>query len=245
MSLYPPLEETGDKHRLQHLAEVKFRLEKERDARATLYKKYWRWANVVNGLDTALSVASLGFAASGVGLLSTINAAPFAVGIKAGLLVAGGKILGQKLQTKARKHDQIHVLAESKLNSFADRISTALNEYKISDEEFRLIMSELEKYNQVKSEFRGCQKQGDLSEEEKNSCYSIWNTKPVPSFWKSSTKLETVAPLDKYFLLASLKELGRSGPRRLLISPLNHFSCLEADKNRPLYFSRFHYYVVC
>ena len=161
----------------------------------------------------------VGLDASGVGLLSNIIAAPVATGIQAGaivcgLLAAGGKILGRKLQSKARKHDQIRVLAESELNSIADRISTALNDDKISDEEFRLIMSELEKYNQVKSEFRGRQKHGGLSEEEKkkkkNSCYSIWKTKqwwqPVPSCWKSSTKLETVAPLDKYFLLASLKE---------------------------------------
>ena len=33
MGLYPPLETTGDNHRLQHVAEVRSRLEKERDFR--------------------------------------------------------------------------------------------------------------------------------------------------------------------------------------------------------------------
>ena len=75
--LYPPLE-SGETHRLQHVAEVRFRLEKERDFRASMYKKYRRGANVVDGIDTALSVTSVGLAASGVGLLSTIIAAPVA-----------------------------------------------------------------------------------------------------------------------------------------------------------------------
>ena len=42
------------------MAEVRFRLEKERDFRASMYKKYRRGANVVDGIDTALSVTSVG-----------------------------------------------------------------------------------------------------------------------------------------------------------------------------------------
>ena len=170
MGLYPPLG-TGDNHRLQHVAEVRFRLEKERDYRRSLYKKYRRGANVLDGLDTALSVASVGLAASGVGLFSTIIAVPVAIGIQAGaimcgLLGAGGKFIGRRLQANARKHDQIRVLAESKLNTIADRISTALTDDKISDEEFRLILADVDKYNQMKAEIRGRQKQG-LSEDDK------------------------------------------------------------------------------
>lgn len=65
MSLHPPLE-NGDKHHLQRVAEVKFRLEKERDFRALLYKKNRREANVVDGLDTTLTAASVGLAAIGI-----------------------------------------------------------------------------------------------------------------------------------------------------------------------------------
>lgn len=120
MGLYPGLE-SGSNHRLQHLAEVRFRLEKERDFRASLCKKYRRGVNVIDGIDTALSVTSVGLAASGIGLLATIIAAPVALGLQAGaigcgLLGASGKFIAQKLQAKARKHDQIRVLAESKLN---------------------------------------------------------------------------------------------------------------------------------
>ena len=72
------------------------------------------------------------------------------------------------LQAKARKHDLIRGLAESKLNTIADRISVALNDDKITEEEFRLILSEVDKYNQMKIEIRGRQKQS-LSEDEKKN----------------------------------------------------------------------------
>ena len=54
-----------------------------------MYKKYRRGANVADGIDTALSVTSVGLAASGVGLLSTIIAAPVAIGLQAGSIVCG------------------------------------------------------------------------------------------------------------------------------------------------------------
>lgn len=99
----------------------------------------------MDGLDTALSVARLSLAASGLGLLSSTIAVPFALDLQAwsivcGLLLeAGGKFIGRKLQ--AEKHNQICVLAKSKLNSIADRISTAVSADTISYGEFRLILS--------------------------------------------------------------------------------------------------------
>ena len=119
----------------------------------------------------------MGLAASGVGLLSTIIAAPVAVGLQTGaivcwLLEAGGKLVGQRLQAKARKHDLIRGLAESKLNTIADRISFALNDNKITEEEFRLILSEVYKYNQMKAEIPGHQKHsGGLLEDGKNRLF--------------------------------------------------------------------------
>ena len=182
MTLYPPFE-SGETHRLQHVAEVRFRLEKERDFRASMYKKYRRGANVADGIDTALLVSSVGLAASGVGLLSTIIAAPVAIGLQAGasvcgLLGAGGKLVGRRVQVKARKHYLIRGLAESKLNTIADRISVALNDDKITEEEFRLILSEVDKYNKMKAEIRGHPKHsGGLSEEKKTDYFSARETK--------------------------------------------------------------------
>ena len=115
-----------------------------------MYKKYRRGAYVADVIDTAHSVTSMGLAASGVGLLSTIIAVPIAIGLQAGAIVcgllgAGGKLVGRRHQAKARKHDLIRGLAESKLNTIADRISIALNDGKITEETFRLILSEVDK----------------------------------------------------------------------------------------------------
>ena len=86
MTLYPPLE-SGESHRLQHVAEVRFRLEKARDFRASMYKKYRRGANVADGIDTELSVTSVGLAASCVGLLSSRRLSPLV--FKPGRLCVG------------------------------------------------------------------------------------------------------------------------------------------------------------
>ena len=65
-----------------------------------MYKKYRRGANVVDGIDTALSMTSVGLAASvAIGLQ--------AGAIVCGLLGVGGKLVGRRLQAKARKHDLI------------------------------------------------------------------------------------------------------------------------------------------
>ena len=179
MGLYPPLE-SGETHRLQHVAEVRFRLEKERDFRASMYKKYRRGANVVDGIDTTLSVTSVGLAASGVGLLSTIISRHWSSSQGDCVWAAGGrgKLVGQRLQAKARKHDLIHGMAESKLNTIADRISVALNDDKITEEEFCLILSKVDKYNQMKAEIRKHHHSGGLSEDEKRKDYfSVQETK--------------------------------------------------------------------
>ena len=122
-------------------------------------------------------MTSVGLAASGVGLLATIIAAPVALSLQAGAIVCGLLGVGwtlvvRRLQAKARKHDLIRGLAESKLNTIADRIPVALNDDKITEEEFRLILSEVDKYNQMKAEIRWHQKQsGGLSEDGKNSLF--------------------------------------------------------------------------
>ena len=213
MTLYPPLE-SGETHCLQHVAEMRFRLEIERDFRSSMYKKYRRGANVADGIDTALSVTSVGLAASAIGLLSTIIAAPDAIGLQTGAIVcgllgAGGKLVGRRLQAKARKQDLIRGLAESKLNTIADRISVALNDDKITKEEFPLILYfEVDKYNQMKAEIRGRQKpSGGFSEDEKNRLFQRARDEAKMTarakFLKEIQAGTRVAP--EYFLLASPK----------------------------------------
>ena len=157
--LYPELEMVGKQFRLERVCEIQRQLEGERDYRAALYKRYKRGVNAADGVDSALVTASLGAGAAGIGLLTTVVAVPIVIGLEigavaAGLLGIGSKYVGRRLLAKARKHDDIRVLAESKLNTINDHISRALKDNAISDEEFRLISDELEKYHEMKKDIR-------------------------------------------------------------------------------------------
>ena len=150
--------------RLQEISRLRKHLEDEKDKRSQLYKKYRRGINAVDAVDTALISASMGMGIGGVGFLTTVIAAPVVLGLEiaalgCGLLGVAGKFIGRRLSVKAKKHDEVRVLAESKLNTIADHVSRALTDGQISDEEFRLIIDEAQKYTQMKAEIRtGAQK---------------------------------------------------------------------------------------
>ena len=139
-----PQQDNGSSFRLTEIRNLERRLEQERDHRANMYKKYRRAINAVDCIDTVLVASSLGMGAVGVGLLSTIIAAPV---VLAGI---AGKYISRRLLVKAKKHDEIRVLALSKLNSITDVISNALRDGHISPEEFKLVLDEIEKYGLMK-----------------------------------------------------------------------------------------------
>ena len=157
--IYPRLDDEGSSYRLTEIRSLERRLEYERDERAKLYKKYRRAVNIIDGVDTALVAASLGMGVAGVGLLSTVIAAPVVVALEAGSLACGlagiaGKYVSRRLLVKAKKHDEIRVLALSKLNSITDVISNALRDGHISPEEFKLVLDEVKKYEQMKADIQ-------------------------------------------------------------------------------------------
>ena len=55
-----------------------------------------------------------------------------------------------KLTSKAQKHNKIKAIADGKINSIKDLISKALQDGQISDDEFKMVLCELEKYNDLK-----------------------------------------------------------------------------------------------
>ena len=145
--------------RLQEISRLRKHLEDEKDKRSQLYKKYRRGINVVDAVDAALISASMGMGIGGVGLLTTVIAAPVVLGLEiaalgCGLLGVAGKFIGRRLSVKAKKHDEVRVLAESKLNTIADHVSRALTDGAISEEEFRMVVDEVSKYAQMNGDIR-------------------------------------------------------------------------------------------
>ena len=83
-SIYPklpsaPAEDEGQSYRLQRINEIQKILEKKKEERASLSKKYHRAVKIVDGIDVALIGTTIGLGIGGLGLLSTIVAAPIVI----------------------------------------------------------------------------------------------------------------------------------------------------------------------
>lgn len=160
-SLYPELpSEDGQNYRLQKISEIEKTLINERDNRKALYKKYKRGINITDGVDTSLISASVILA--GVGL-----AIPLMFPLQITAVVCGGlgacvKLVRRRLHSKTKKHNEITTIAETKLNSIKNLVSKSLTDGEISENEFKLILDELDKYNTLKDSIRS--KQTGLSE---------------------------------------------------------------------------------
>ena len=164
-NLYPELPtEDGQNYRLQKIIDIEKTLMNERDVRKTLYKKYKRAINVSEGVDTAFMASSVIIAGIGLSIpiLLPLEIAAFACGTL-GMCV---RLTSRGLKSKAKKHYEIKTIADSKLNTIKDFISNALSDGQISDNEFKLVLDELEKYNKLKESIRS--KQIGLSETDRN-----------------------------------------------------------------------------
>lgn len=164
MSLYPQLEQklesSPQAFRLNKITEIQKQLEKEAEQRRALYKKYKKAINIVDGHGIALNALSLGAGIAGIGLLAATSVmAPFLIPLEivaVGFCVFStlGNVVNRRLSIKCKKHYEISVIAETKLNTISSHVSKALQDNDVSDEEFNLILNELEKYNQLKAEVR-------------------------------------------------------------------------------------------
>jgi len=146
-------------YRLKKINEIEDYLEKQSETRRHIAKKYRRANKVINTADGVLCSASLGLGIGGVALLTTVIAAPVVIvmesaSIGAGLLTVLAKFADKKIKAKEEKHRMIHILAESKLNTIHNHISKAIEDGDVSDEEFKLILEEAEKYRLMKEDIR-------------------------------------------------------------------------------------------
>ena len=163
--LYPELpSEDGQNYRLQKISEIEKQLITERDARKALYKKYKRGINITEGVD--ISLISTSVIMAGVGLAVPVMLPLEIVAIVCGCMGVCVKLLRRKLMSKTQKHYEIKTLGESKLNSIKSLISTALNDRQISEQGFKMVLVELNKYNDLKDKTHT--KQSGLSEQEEN-----------------------------------------------------------------------------
>ena len=166
-------DDRGHSYRLKIIREVQEFLEEEIKKRDAFSKKYFRIAKVVNMVDNGLITITIGAERTSAVLLSTGVGAPFALalgisGVVTGAISLIGNIFSKKATTKAEKHLKIKTLAMAKLDTIASHISKAMMDNFISDEEFKLIMEEMNKYKALKEEVRNNAKKKLKTEEEES-----------------------------------------------------------------------------
>ena len=167
------VDDRGHSYRLNIIREVQNFLEEEIKKREAFSKKYFRISRIINIIDNGLFAVTLGAEGAGSVLLLTGVGAPFAAALAIGGMVVGGiSIIGnfysRKARTKGEKHLRISERAISKLDTIASHISKALMDDFVSNEEFNLILEEMNKYKALKEEIRNNTKKKLKAEEEKS-----------------------------------------------------------------------------
>ena len=157
LSKEPPKD--GNAFRLQQSCRVLENLEKEAKHYASVRKKYKRCYNLLSRTSTlsgtlsfCLSGSGVGTAFSGVGLPLAASLGGF--GLICGVLSVITGEAGKNVSRKVTKHEKTVSVCESKINSLKDRISKALADDRISDEEFENILAEMSKYHELKKDIR-------------------------------------------------------------------------------------------
>ena len=177
-------------YRLNLIQRLQMQLEAERDQQRTLCKKYHRSIDTIDAIDTTLIAISTGLGIGGVGLLTTVVAAPIVLGLEigaacCGIIAVAGKCVGRCIATKALKHDKIGVLADSKINTITSYVSKALNDDEITDLEFQMIKGEVEKYYILKDEIRRSHRKiAAISSSEKKKLIQLGRDEARKSFMK-------------------------------------------------------------
>ena len=189
-------DDRGHSYRLKKIADIQKHFEDEIEKRDAFSKKYFRVAKIVNIADNALITITVCAEGAGAVLLATGVGAPFAValgfsGVATGAISLIDNIFSKKAMTKAEKHLKIKTLASAKLDTIASYISKAMMDDYISDEEFKLIIGEMDKYKAMKEEIRSNTKK-KLKTEEEESLIERGRQEARESFRKLVEKNKTI-----------------------------------------------------
>ena len=187
----------GNTYRLKVISDIQKFLETEISNRDVFSKKYFRVAKIVSNRDNVLIGITVCAESAGAIMLATGVGAPFALGVgiagaTTGAISLIGNIAVNKTTIKAEKHLKIKTLASAKLDTIASHISKAMMDNHISDDEFKLIMEELNKYQALKEEIRNNTKK-KLKTEEEESLIERGRQEARESFRKLVEKNKTLS----------------------------------------------------
>ena len=179
LSKEPPKD--GNAFRLQQSCRVLENLEKEAKHYASVRKKYKRCYNLLSRISALSGTLSFCLSGSGVGTAFSGVGLPLAasLGLICGVVSVITGEAGKNVSRKVTKHEKTVSVCESKINSLKDRISKALVDDRISDEEFENILAEMSKYHELKKDIRvgfKKNKDGEVSQLRQNGG---WGSKSI------------------------------------------------------------------
>ena len=165
--IYPPIPATAtappdgenQAYRLKKIDELEKFLRSEVDLRDKLTKRFKRRATATTFSDgsviaaiTILGWTSIGLASTGIGiaLIPILGSTGVFLGLGSAVIHKTQKIFN----SKAKKHDKIKTLAESKLDTISGLVSKAVEDSHIDHQEYLLILKEVEHYRKMKEEIR-------------------------------------------------------------------------------------------
>ena len=161
--IYPTIPPTAppddESYRLKKIDELEKFLRSEVESRDKLTKRFKRRATASTISDTSVIAAITALEVASIVTLTTGIGMPISVVLAStGLLLGLGSAIIHKTQkifdSKAKKHDKIKTLAESKLDTISGLVSKAIEDSHISHQEYQLILKEVEHYRTMKEEIR-------------------------------------------------------------------------------------------
>ena len=163
-------------YRLEKINEAEKFLQSEIQNREKLTKRFKRRASALTISDTSVITVITVLEAASIATLTTGVGVPISIVLAStGLLLSLGSAAIHKSQkifdSKAKKHDKIKTLAESKLDSISGIVSKAIENAHISNQEYHLILEEIKHYRTMKEEIRSKSKRvvEDITEEQREA----------------------------------------------------------------------------
>ena len=143
------------KYRLNEINKVKHYFNNEINERKNIIKKLNKYTVTLDYLDRIFITLSASFGTLSVTAHATVLGIPLGItGASLTLLftISTGinKSLLQLTKKRKKKHNKIIALAKNKLNMIDTLLSSALNDSKISHEEFSNIITEKNMYENIK-----------------------------------------------------------------------------------------------
>ena len=161
--IYPQLPESNDQtshdFRLKKSCDALNEIKKELNHYEKTRKKYSRVRRIFINASIGTSAMSVILCGSGVttsltGLGAIIGVPLASLGGLFGVLSLCFTIGTKEISRNVSKHEQTVSLAKAKYNTISDVVSKALKDNKISDQEFSLVLSEVDKFETLKQSIR-------------------------------------------------------------------------------------------